>query len=94
MYELSGPDSLTAADRVAILGQALCRDLRFEAQTDEEARAEMSATTPARYVDAIFDFYAGGSLDESKVLPAVQELTGQPPRTFSQWAAAHASAFR
>jgi len=30
VYELSGPDSLTAADRVAILGQALGRDLRFE----------------------------------------------------------------
>ena len=54
----------------------------------------MSATTPARYVDAFFDFYAGGSLDESKVLPAVRELTGRPPRTFSQWAAAHADAFR
>jgi hypothetical protein len=35
----------------------------------------MSGTTPARTVDAFFDFYAGGSLDESKVLPAVQELT-------------------
>jgi uncharacterized protein YbjT (DUF2867 family) len=94
VYELSGPDSLTAADRVAILGRALGRDLRFEAQTDEEARAEMSATTPARYVDAFFDFYAAGTLDESRVLPTVREVTGRPPRTFAQWAAAHAGAFR
>jgi uncharacterized protein YbjT (DUF2867 family) len=94
VYELSGPDSLTAADRVAILGQALGRDLRFEAQTDAEARAEMSATTPARYVDAFFDFYAAGTLDESRVLPAVREVTGRPPRTFAQWVAAHAGAFR
>jgi uncharacterized protein YbjT (DUF2867 family) len=94
VYELSGPESLTAADRVAILGQALGRDLRFEAQTDEEARAEMSATTPARYVDAFFDFYAAGTLDESRVLPTVREVTGRPPRTFAQWAAAHAGAFR
>ena len=96
VYELSGPQPLTAADRVAILGQALGRDLRFEAQTDADARAEMSATTPAAYVDAFFDFYAPGTgtLDESRVLPAVGELTGRPPRTFSQWAAAHAEAFR
>jgi uncharacterized protein YbjT (DUF2867 family) len=94
VYELSGPEPLTPADRVAILGQVLRRDLRFEAQTDEDARAEMSETTPAGYVDAFFDFYADGSLDESKVLPAVPELTGRPPRTFSQWAAAHAGAFR
>jgi uncharacterized protein YbjT (DUF2867 family) len=94
VHELSGPESLTAADRVTILGQALGRDLRFEAQTDEEARAEMSATTPAKYVAAFFDFYVGGSLDESKVLSTVREVTGRPPRAFGEWAAAHADAFR
>jgi uncharacterized protein YbjT (DUF2867 family) len=94
VYELSGPEPLTPADRVAILGHVLGRDLRFEAQSDEDARTEMSATTPARYVDAFFDFYAAGTLDESEVLPTVRELTGRPPRTFSQWATAHANAFR
>jgi uncharacterized protein YbjT (DUF2867 family) len=93
IYEVSGPESLSAGDRVAILGQVLGRDLRFEAQTDEEARAEMSATTPAKYVDAFFDFYVAGALDESKVLPTVQEVTGRAPRTFTQWATAHADAF-
>ncbi len=94
VYEVSGPESLSAGDRVAILGQVLGRDLRFEAQTNEEARAEMSATTPAKYVDAFFDFYVAGALDESKVLPTVQEVTGRAPRTFAQWAMAHADAFR
>jgi uncharacterized protein YbjT (DUF2867 family) len=94
VYEVSGPESLSAGERVAILGQVLGRDLRFEAQTNEEARAEMSATTPARYVDAFFDFYVAGTLDESKVLPTVQEVTGRAPRTFAQWATAHADAFR
>ncbi len=94
VYEVSAPEPLTAGDRVAILGRVLGRDLRFEAQGDEEARAEMSATTPARYVDAFFDFYAGGALDESAVLPTVREVTGREPRTFAQWAAAHAAAFR
>jgi NAD(P)-dependent dehydrogenase (short-subunit alcohol dehydrogenase family) len=65
-----------------------------EAVAGEDARTEMSATTPARYVDAFFDFYVRGSLDESRVLPTVQDLTGRPPRTFAQWAAAHADAFR
>lgn len=94
VYEVSGPEALTAGDRVAILGQVLGRPLRFEAQGDEEARAEMSATTPAKYVDAFFDFYAGGALDESRVLPTVREVTGRDPRTFAQWAEAHADAFR
>lgn len=94
VYEVSGPEALTAGDRVAILGQVLGRPLRFEAQGDEEARAEMSATTPAKYVDAFFDFYVGGALDESRVLPTVREVTGQEPRAFAQWAQAHAGAFR
>jgi hypothetical protein len=54
----------------------------------------MSATTPAKYVDAFFDFYVDGALDESKVLPTVREVAGRPPRTFTQWVAAHADAFQ
>jgi uncharacterized protein YbjT (DUF2867 family) len=94
VYELSGPQPLTPADRVTILGGVLGRELRFEAQCDDEARAEMSATMPVRYVDAFFRFYADGTLDESKVLPTVEDLTGRPPRTFAQWADAHAASFR
>jgi hypothetical protein len=45
----------------------------------------MSAAMPAEYVDAFFSFFADGTLDESKVLPTVQELTGRPARTFRQW---------
>ena len=77
-----------------ILGEELGRALRFEAQGDAEARAEMSAAMPAEHVDAFFNFYADGALDESAVLPTVAELTGRPPRAFAQWAAAHAAAFR
>jgi hypothetical protein len=39
----------------------LGRPLRFEAQSDEQARAEMSAAMPARYVDAFFGSYADGT---------------------------------
>jgi uncharacterized protein YbjT (DUF2867 family) len=93
VHETTGPESLLPADRVRILAEVLGRDLRFEAQPDDEARAEMSEQMPAEYVDAFFDFYVEGSLDESEVLPTVQEVTGRPPRTFAQWARTHADAF-
>jgi uncharacterized protein YbjT (DUF2867 family) len=93
-YRITGPESLLPADRVQILSKILDRDLRFEGQSDDEARAEMSAAMPAEYVDAFFSFYSDGTLDESPVLPAVREITGRPPRTFEQWATAHAAAFR
>jgi uncharacterized protein YbjT (DUF2867 family) len=93
-YRLSGPESLLPADRVRILGDVLERDLPFEGQSDEEARAEMSQAMPAEYVDAFFRFFAAGEIDESQVLPTVQDVTGRPPRRFEQWARAHADAFR
>jgi len=92
-YRLSGPEPLTTGDRVAILARVLGRDLRFEAQSDEEARAEMSEAMPPQYVDAFMSFFADGTLDESEVLPAVEEITGRPPGTFEAWARAHAERF-
>jgi len=93
-YRLSGPESLSPADQVAILAKVLGRELRFEGQANEEARAEMSAAMPAEYVDAFFRFFVDGDLDESVVLPTVQEVTGRAPRSFEAWARAHADAFR
>jgi uncharacterized protein YbjT (DUF2867 family) len=92
-YTLSGPESLLPADRVRILGEVLGRPLTFEGQPDDEARAEMSKAMPAEYVDAFFRFYSGGTLDESRVRPDVRDVTGRPPRTFRDWAQAHAAAF-
>jgi uncharacterized protein YbjT (DUF2867 family) len=93
-YRLSGPESLLPEDRVRVLAQVLDRDLRFEGQSDVDARAEMSSSMPADYVDAFFSFFADGNLDESKVLDTVERVTGRKPRSFEQWAIAHADAFR
>jgi uncharacterized protein YbjT (DUF2867 family) len=93
-YRVSGPESLLPADRVRVLGEVLGRDLRFEGQSDEEARQEMLSSMPAEYVDAFFSFFADGKLDESEVLDNVQRVTGREPRSFEQWATAHADAFR
>jgi uncharacterized protein YbjT (DUF2867 family) len=92
-YRLSGPESLLPADRVATLARVVGRELRFEAQSDDEARAEMSESMPPEYVDAFMSFFADGTLDESEVLPTVREVTGREPRSFEAWARAHADAF-
>jgi uncharacterized protein YbjT (DUF2867 family) len=93
-YRLSGPDSLLPADRVCLLGEVLGRELRFEGQADDAAREEMLASMPAEYVDAFFSFFAEGKLDESEVRDTVERVTGRRPRSFEQWASAHAEAFR
>jgi uncharacterized protein YbjT (DUF2867 family) len=93
-YRLSGPESLRPAEQVAIVAQAIGRDVRFEPQTDEQAREEMSQAMPPQYVDAFMRFFAGGELDESEVLPTVEQVTGRPPRSLAAWAAAHAAELR
>ena len=93
-YRLSGPEALSLAAQVAILAEATGRDLHFEAQSDEEARAEMEKAMPREYVDAFFSFFAEGTIDETTVLPTVKEILGRGPRTFKQWATAHVAAFK
>ncbi|MFC9994941.1 NAD(P)H-binding protein [Nocardia sp. NPDC127526] len=90
----TGPEPLTAADQVAILAVTTGRDLTCEGLSTEEARAQLLETTPVEYVSAFLDFYVNGSIDESIVRPTVAEILGRAPRTFSEWATAHADAFR
>jgi uncharacterized protein YbjT (DUF2867 family) len=92
IYRLTGPHALLPADQVVVLASVLGRDLRFEAQTNAEARAEMGTSMSSEYVDAFFSYFADGTYDDSKVLPTVKQLTGKPPRTFEQWATAHIEA--
>jgi uncharacterized protein YbjT (DUF2867 family) len=93
VHALSGPHSLLGEEQIAILGRVLGRDLRCVGLTNDEARAQMEAAMPVAYVDAFFDFYVNGALDESQVLPTVEQVTGRAPRTFEQWARAHAGGF-
>lgn len=94
VHALSGPAAMVPAERARVLGEVLGRSLVCEAQSDDEARAEMLGNgVPERYVDAFFRFFVGGEFDDTPVLPAVEQLTGRPPRTFEAWAAAHADAF-
>jgi uncharacterized protein YbjT (DUF2867 family) len=93
-YRLSGPEALRPAEQVAILAKFSGRDLRFEAQSNEDARAEMEAAMPKAYVDAFFEFFVDGIVDETSIHPTVKEVTGRDPRTFEDWAEANADAFR
>ncbi|NUR29009.1 MAG: NAD(P)H-binding protein [Catenulispora sp.] len=93
-YPVTGPEALRPGDRVRILSEVLGREIRYEAQPDDEARAEMLTKMPEQYVDAFFSFYSGGKLDEATVFPSVEEVTGRPPRTFADWARANAERFQ
>lgn len=93
-HALSGPEALRPADRVRVLGRVLDRPLRFTGLSDDEARRTMEGSVPPEYIEAFFRYYADGTLDDSVVRPTVRNLLGRGPRTFAEWATAHAGAFR
>jgi hypothetical protein len=73
---------VVAAGRAGqVLGERLGRDRRLDSLSNDDARAEMLATTLAWHVDALFSFYVDGTLDGSRVLPTVQDVAGVAPNS-------------
>jgi uncharacterized protein YbjT (DUF2867 family) len=93
-YRLTGPESLTHVEQVQIIGQAIGRQLRYEELSPEVARQEIGQHVPAPVVDTLFDIWASYLGKPAPVTNAVEQVTGRPARTFTQWAADHAADFR
>lgn len=92
-YQLSGPQVLTPVDELRILADVLGRALRPVPVPVGTVRAALVRSgMTARVADAIVARVVGGD-DGSDVLPAVQQILGRPPRTFTQWAREHAARF-
>jgi uncharacterized protein YbjT (DUF2867 family) len=92
-HQLSGPEPLTPGDQVDTLAKVLARPLRYEPLSDEQARRQMAADTPAAYIEAFFRFYSEGEFDDSRVVDTVERITGRRPIRFEEWAEAHAEGF-
>jgi uncharacterized protein YbjT (DUF2867 family) len=93
-YVLTGPESLTQAEQVSAIGDAIGRRLRFDELSPEEFRREMAGRAPAPVVDMLLAAWGAAVGLPAYVTSKVAEITGSPARTFGQWAADHADAFR
>jgi uncharacterized protein YbjT (DUF2867 family) len=92
---LTGPEVVTQAEQVRIVGEAIGRRLRFDEQTPEEAREEMiAAWGDPVFVDQALGHWARITEEPEPVTSTVRELTGRPGRTFRAWASDHADDFR
>lgn len=89
-HVLTGPATITQAEQVAAIGEAIGRPLRFEELSREDAEAQLSGQVPASALDT----WAGFVETPEIVTTTVQDVTGQPARPFGQWAREHADDFR
>ncbi|MBB4687874.1 SDR family oxidoreductase [Amycolatopsis jiangsuensis] len=93
-YTLHGAESLTLRRQVEHLGEAIGRRIEVEHVTAEQARAEMSRTTPPFVAEAIVNQWAAGDGIPALTSAIVGKITGAPAHTYAQWAADHADDFR
>lgn len=92
-YVLTGPESLSHAEQVAAIGDAIGRPLRLHELSPDAFRRETAGSWPPAVVEMLLGAWQAALGQPAWVSAAVREILGSPPRTFQQWAADHASAF-
>ena len=92
-YVLTGPESLTQREQLAMVGDAIGRTLVFDEVSPDTARREVIAAWPARAEDMLLSAYAAALDRPAFVTRTIEEVTGTPARSFRQWAIDHAPDF-
>ncbi|MGW6293848.1 NmrA family NAD(P)-binding protein [Streptomyces sp. NPDC055058] len=93
-YVITGPETLTVADKVAVLAAARGRDITLVELSEEEAVARWRAAgQPEEVIGFLLQVYGDTPEVGRTVLDTVEKVTGRPARTFARWAADHAAAF-
>ena len=94
-YLLSGPAVLTQAQQLAVIGQAIGRQLHWEELPRQAALEELAAAWGDRaFAETALNAWEWFVDHPETVTSAVQDVTGAPARSFADWAAANAAAFR
>jgi len=93
--KLTGPQSLTHEEMVAIIGEVIGRPLRYEEIPPEAVKRGMvQRGFPEPFVEALMARYARGVGQPAPATGEVEKILGRPARTYAQWVADHADAFR
>ncbi|MGY0003422.1 SDR family oxidoreductase [Micromonospora sp. I033] len=93
-YVLSGPQTVTQAEQVRIIGAAIGRDLRWQEVPAEAVRPMLAvAMGSATFADAALTGWAAMAETPEQVTGDVAAVLGRPARTFAHWAADHAADF-
>src|SRR3954451_21370656 len=93
-YVLTGPESLSQAEQVRIIGDVVGRQITFRELSPDAFRSETEGTWPGPVVDMLLTAWKATMGQRAYVTDAVAEILGSPPRTFRQWATDHAAAFQ
>jgi uncharacterized protein YbjT (DUF2867 family) len=83
LYEVTGPESLTFAEAVAHISEAVGRPIRYKGTPDDYRRA---STAPPDQTEAEIAYFTGQqALGDSHPTPTVEQVTGRPPIPFTTY---------
>ncbi|MFF3604814.1 NAD(P)H-binding protein [Streptomyces sp. NPDC002463] len=93
-YRLTGPEALTQAEQVRIIGEVIDRPVVWTETPEETARQELLAQGwPPAVVDGVLRAQAELVTTPGPLTSTVESVTGAPARTFRAWARDHARNF-
>ncbi|MGW8376644.1 NmrA family NAD(P)-binding protein [Streptomyces sp. ODS28] len=93
-YWLTGPEALTAPDKVRVIAEVLGREIRYVELTRDEIIAQWRREGYSEDDIAFFVAMRTNPPEAGRtVLPTVEKITGKPPRTFAQWVEENAGMF-
>jgi uncharacterized protein YbjT (DUF2867 family) len=92
-YVLTGPESLSQAEQVRIIGDVVGRRITFQELSPEEFRHETEGSWPRPAVDMLLAAWRATMGRPAFITTTVSSILGSAPRSFRQWAADHATAF-
>jgi uncharacterized protein YbjT (DUF2867 family) len=92
-YVLTGPESLSQAEQISIIGDVLGRRIEFEELSPEEFRRESEGSWPRPALDMLLAAWRATMGTPAYITSTVSHILGRPPRTFREWVADHATAF-
>jgi uncharacterized protein YbjT (DUF2867 family) len=92
-YVLTGPESLSQAEQVSIIGDVLGRRITFEELSPDEFRSKTEGSWPRPVVDMLLAAWGATMGRPAFITSTVFDILGSAPRSFRQWVADHATAF-
>ena len=95
-YALTGPEVLTQAEQIRVIGEVLGRPLRWEELTREQARQRLLADEafPDSFADVLLNGYATMQAGPPPTLTTtIHDITGAPARSLRQWMNDHTANF-
>src|SRR6202042_3028799 len=80
-YVLTGPESLSQADQVSVIGDVLGRRIRFEELSPEEFRSETEGSWPRPVVDMLLAAWDATMGRSALITSTVSDILGSAPRS-------------